>query len=94
MKAEADDLKTALHDVFEVLSGTLESHRTELEVQDVGTIGFLGPGVVRVMGLRGVRSRELLRFPGDRLGMAFDVSPQETGVVFAIKPLIPASCRI
>jgi len=81
VKAEADDLKTALHDVFEVLSGTLESHRTELEVQDVGTIGFLGPGVVRVMGLRGVRSRELLRFPGDRLGMAFDVGPQETGVV-------------
>lgn len=81
MKAEADDLKTALHEVFEVLTDTLESHRPELDVQQVGTIGFVGPGVVRVEGLQGVRSRELLRFPGDRLGMAFDLGPREVGVV-------------
>jgi len=81
VKAEANELKTALRETFDVLESTLESHRTRLEVQEAGTISFVGPGVVRVMGLRGVRAEELLRFPGDRLGMAFDVGPREAGVV-------------
>jgi len=81
MKIEKDALRTTLHEAFDVLAGTLESHRTELKAHEVGSISFVGPGVVRVEGLRGVRSQELLFFPGDRLGMAFDVGPNETGVV-------------
>ncbi len=81
MKAETGELKKALHEVFDLLAETLESYRSELEVQEVGTISFLGPGVVRVVGLRGVRSQELLRFEDDRLGMAFNVDPCEAGVV-------------
>jgi len=81
VKAETGELKKALHEVFDLLAETLESYRSELEVQEVGTISFLGPGVVRVVGLRGVRSQELLRFEDDRLGMAFNVDPCEAGVV-------------
>lgn len=81
MTAEADELKRALHRTFDVMGEALKSHQTGLDIQDVGTIQFVGPGVVRVGGLRGVRSRELLRFPGERLGMAFDVGPDITGVV-------------
>ncbi|HEJ83168.1 MAG TPA: F0F1 ATP synthase subunit alpha, partial [Desulfobacteraceae bacterium] len=71
----------ALHSVFDVMADALKSHRPRLGVQEVGVISFLGPGVVRVAGLQGVRSRELLRFPGERLGMAFDVAPHEAGIV-------------
>jgi len=74
-------LKRTLHRTFDVMGEALKSHQTRLDIQDVGTIRFVGPGVVRVGGLRGVRSRELLRFPGERLGMAFDVAPDITGVV-------------
>jgi F-type H+-transporting ATPase subunit alpha len=81
VKAEANELRTTLTEVFDALADNLVSHRPVLEVQEVGTVSFVGPGVVRVMGLRGVRSQELLRFPGDRLGMAFDVTPQGAGVV-------------
>ena len=81
MKAQADDLRRALDAVSRALSGALEASGTDLHVRDVGTVSFVGSGVVRVAGLRGVRSQELLRFPGDRLGMAFDVAPAEAGVV-------------
>jgi hypothetical protein len=82
MKIEKDALRKTLHEAFDVLAGTLESHRIELKAQEVGSISFVGPGVLRVAGLRGVRSQELLRFlHDDRLGMAFDVGPNETGVV-------------
>jgi len=81
VKAEADEMEAALHNVFDVMADALKSHRTQLGVQEVGVISFLGPGVVRVAGLQGVRSRELLRFPGERLGMAFDVAPHEAGIV-------------
>ena len=81
MEKKSDSLKTTLREAFDILDNALESHRTGLEIREVGTVDFVGSGVVRVKGLRGVRSEELLRFPGDLLGMAFDVGPQETGVV-------------
>lgn len=81
MKVETDELKTNLHEVFDVLKSTLKTHRIELKAQEVGSISFVGPGVVRVVGLRGIRSEELLLFSGDRLGMVFDVGPHEAGIV-------------
>lgn len=81
MKAQAGDLRRALEAASRALSGALEASMADLRVRDVGTVSFVGSGVVRVAGLRGVRSQELLRFPGDRLGMVFDVAPAEAGVV-------------
>ncbi len=81
MTRESSELKNTLYDAFEILGHALESYRIELRVQEVGTIHFVGPGVVRVGGLRGVRSRELLRFPDERLGMAFNLAPDVTGTV-------------
>jgi F-type H+-transporting ATPase subunit alpha len=78
---ETDELKKTLSHTFHILDQTLESHDPHLEVRDVGTISYVGPGTVRVIGLRGVKSDELIRFEGDRLGMAFNVQQEETGVV-------------
>jgi F-type H+-transporting ATPase subunit alpha len=78
---ESDELKKTLSHTFQILDQTLESHDPRLEVRDVGTISYVGPGTVRVIGLRGVKSEELIRFEGDRLGMAFNVQQKETGVV-------------
>jgi F-type H+-transporting ATPase subunit alpha len=78
---EINELNETLFDAFNVLEQTLEAHVPHLEVRHVGTISSVGPGTVRVIGLRGVQSDELIRFPGDRLGMAFNVGREETGIV-------------
>jgi F-type H+-transporting ATPase subunit alpha len=76
-----NELSHVLSHTFNVLDQTLEAYDPQLEVREVGTISYVGPGTVRVIGLRGVKSDELIRFPGDLLGMAFNVDQQETGVV-------------
>jgi len=74
-------LKSFLDDTFTAFDGVLESHRAELKGQDVGTVNYLGQGIARVEGLPGVRSEELVRFPGDIVGMVFNIDPTEVGVV-------------
>jgi len=78
---EIHELDKTLSDTFHILDENLEAYEPRLEVREVGTISYVGPGTVRVVGLRGVKSDELIRFPGDRLGMAFNVHQKETGVV-------------
>lgn len=48
---------------------------------EVGEVTFVGRGVVRARGLHGARSEELLQLPGHRLGMAFNLDPDEIGIV-------------
>ena len=74
-------LKSFLDDTFTAFDGVLESHRAELKGQDVGTVNYVGQGIARVEGLPGVRSEELVRFPGDIVGMVFNIDPTEVGVV-------------
>ncbi len=57
------------------------NHEPRLRVQEVGTVTYVGFGIVRASGLRGVRAEELIRFPGNLLGMAFNVDRDEIGVV-------------
>jgi F-type H+-transporting ATPase subunit alpha len=85
MKADENALKTAMEGVFGILSERLESYRPGLKVEEVGSVAYVGPGVVKVTGLRGARSHELLRFKGDLLGMAFNIDAREAGVVMLDK---------
>jgi F-type H+-transporting ATPase subunit alpha len=41
----------------------------------------VGQGIARVEGLPNTQSEELLRFPGNRLGIAFNLDPGEIGVI-------------
>lgn len=74
-----------LHDVLdstiEVLERVVGSHRVELRPEEVGRVTFVGHGVARVQGLPGVGSHELVRFPFDCFGMAFNLDPDDVGVV-------------
>jgi hypothetical protein len=54
---DAPDLETSLDDTAGVLDGILHSHRPEIRVDDVGTVSFVGQGIVRVTGLRGVNRK-------------------------------------
>jgi F-type H+-transporting ATPase subunit alpha len=52
-----------------------------LGVDETGTVLNVGKGIVGVSGLPHVRSQELVRFPGNVLGMALNLEPDQVGVV-------------
>ena len=81
MKAQPNELSQTLSQTFEVLDRTVKQFRFKPEPKEVGTVTYVGSGVVRVVGLSGVSSEELLRFAGDCMGMAFNVDQKEIGVV-------------
>src|SRR5471030_3091041 len=49
--------------------------------REVGTITSVSIGVAKVSGLPGVGFEELIKFPGDLYGIAFNVDEDEIGVV-------------
>ena len=52
-----------------------------LEPREVGIVTTVMTGIATVSGLPGVGAEELLRFPGDVYGIAFNVDETEIGVV-------------
>jgi len=81
MSASPDSLQNGLDRVFAGLSRGRETFTPQLTLQEVGTITSVSTGIARVSGLPGVGFDELVMFPGDVFGIAFNVDPDEIGVV-------------
>ncbi|MFP4055683.1 MAG: alternate F1F0 ATPase, F1 subunit alpha [Candidatus Brocadiia bacterium] len=81
MGEQPRELDGILQETSRLIDQALEQHQPKLEAREVGTLTYLGHGIARVKGLGAVRSEELLRFPGDRYGLAFNVDPGEVGVI-------------
>ncbi|RMF44551.1 MAG: alternate F1F0 ATPase, F1 subunit alpha [Planctomycetota bacterium] len=58
-----------------------ERYRPKITPEETGQLIFVGRGVARVRGLPGVAAEELIQFPGGELGMAFNLDPDEVGVI-------------
>jgi F-type H+-transporting ATPase subunit alpha len=74
-------LDAALDRAFAGLREAREGFALQLAPREVGTITSVATGIVKVSGLPGVGFEELVRFPGDRLGIAFNLDEVEVGVV-------------
>ncbi len=59
----------------------LDNYQLQLNIEEVGTVTYLGGGIVRAVGLPSVRVEELVRFPGDRMGMAYNLDRDEVGII-------------
>ncbi|VVB85328.1 V-type ATP synthase beta chain [uncultured archaeon] len=82
MRKEQDkELKEVLEDTLTDLDQVLEKYEPKLRFQEVGEIWSVGRGIARIQGLPNVKSEELIRFPGDRLGIAFNLDPEEVAAV-------------
>jgi len=81
MKTNHDEFKAFLDETFTTLDRVLQGFKPELRVHEVGTVKYVGQGIARVEGLPSVKSEELVRFPGNLLGMVFNVDPTEVGVI-------------
>ncbi|OEU52940.1 MAG: F0F1 ATP synthase subunit alpha [Desulfobacterales bacterium C00003060] len=88
-------LRSFLDDTFTAFDRVLEGHRAELKGWEVGTTKYVGQGIARLEGLPRVKSEELVRFPGDVLGMVFNMDPSEVGVILLDEsPMLKAGTEV
>ncbi len=81
MKAASDSLRHVLDQGFEALEQARESFEPQMAVREVGRVLNVSTGIARVSGLPNVGYEELLMFPGEIFGIAFNLDEQEIGVV-------------
>jgi F-type H+-transporting ATPase subunit alpha len=81
MSAPPDPLHSVFDRAFAGLSQGRETFTPQLTPHEVGTIASVSTGIARVSGLPGVGFDELVKFPGDVFGIAFNVDEDEIGVV-------------
>lgn len=85
MDKENKELQEAFNDAFSAISHTLESHQPQMRFEEIGTITFVGNDIVRIRGLAHVKSDELISFPGNKFGIAFNLDPEEVAVILLDK---------
>lgn len=81
MNTEPEHLQQVFDRAFGELGTVREAFTPHLTLQEVGVITSIATGIAKVSGLPNVGFEELVRFPGDLLGMAFNVDETEIGVV-------------
>ena len=81
MNAAPENLQGVFDHTFAGISQTLEQFVPQLTPREVGTVISVATGIAKVSGLPGVGFEELVKFPGDVLGIAFNVDEDEIGVV-------------
>ena len=81
LEEEAESLKNALEREFAEISQVRENFKPQLRPKEVGTIKTVSTGIATISGLPGVGYEELVKFPGDVFGIAFNVDEDEIGVV-------------
>ena len=81
MSTDPDNLQGVFDRTFAALGQAREAFTPQLVPREVGAITSIATGIAKVSGLPGVGFEELVKFPGDLLGMAFNVDEAEIGVV-------------
>jgi F-type H+-transporting ATPase subunit alpha len=81
MNAAPENLQSVFDRTFAGISQGLGNFTPQLTPREVGTIMSVATGIAKVSGLPGVGFEELVKFPGDVLGIAFNVDEDEIGVV-------------
>ena len=78
---EPENLQNIFDNTFAGISQVREAYTPQLTSREVGKITSVATGIAKVSGLPGVGFDELVTFPGDVLGIAFNVDADEIGVV-------------
>jgi F-type H+-transporting ATPase subunit alpha len=81
MTPEPPVLETLVDSTESALNTVLADFQADLRAEGIGVVRFVGNGIALVDGLPGVRSEEVVRFPANLLGMAFNVDAHEVGVI-------------
>ncbi len=74
-------LQTLLNNTFTTFEQVLNNHQPQIQTHEIGIIKSLTQGIANISGLPNVKADEILRFSGDILGIAFNLDPNEIGVI-------------
>ena len=81
MIATSEDLQSVYERAFAGIAEVRHTFTPQLVPREVGAVVSVATGIAKVSGLPGVGFEELVRFPGNVLGIAFNVDEDEIGVV-------------
>jgi F-type H+-transporting ATPase subunit alpha len=76
-----DSLLAAVDHAFAGMKQAREVFLPPFSARETGTITTVSTGIATIVGLPGVGFEELIQFPGDLYGIAFNVDEEEIGVV-------------
>jgi len=74
MRFKADEIAS-------VIQQEIEQFESQIDVREVGRVIEVGDGIARVYGLSGVMSGEMVEFPGEAMGLAFNLEENSVGVI-------------
>jgi F-type H+-transporting ATPase subunit alpha len=81
MTMEPERLQNVFDSAFAGIGQAREAYKPQLRPREVGTVTSIATGIAKVSGLPGVGFEEVLKFPSDVYGIAFNVDEEEIGVV-------------
>jgi len=81
MNAAPENLQNVFNRTFAGISQAMDGFTPQLALREVGTVISVATGIAKVSGLPGVGFEELVLFPGEVPGIAFNVDEDEIGVV-------------
>lgn len=76
-----NELNNTIDTIFNQLGMGRENHMFPLTPKEVGYVVSVSEGVVRVSGLPGAGFEELLKFPNNLLGIAYNLDEDDIGVI-------------
>ncbi len=68
-------------EVSAILAQELERYEAKLETKSVGSVLSVGDGIARLWGLEDAMAGELIKFPGDIMGMVLNLEEDNVGAV-------------
>ena len=81
MSHPKDNLGEIFDSILDRIGQTREAFQPELAPREIGITRYVANGIALVANLPGAGYSELLRFPGNLAGIAFNIDEEEIGVV-------------
>jgi len=75
------ELNKTITKTFTHFSEGIENYTLDFSLREVGTVISVSAGIVKISGLPGVGFEELLKFPGNLFGIAFNLDEDEIGAI-------------
>ena len=76
-----ENLRSVVDRTFTAIERMRENFTPQLAAREVGVITTVSTGIAKISGLPSVGFEELVKFPGDLLGIAFNLDEEEVGVI-------------
>ncbi|MFD1432414.1 F0F1 ATP synthase subunit alpha [Lacticaseibacillus yichunensis] len=68
-------------EISSLIKKQLENYHDDLDVQEVGTVTYVGDGIARATGLENAMASELLQFSNGSYGMAQNLETNDVGII-------------